>query len=440
MLRPASRERVAMLLYPPADATAATAAWVSLACGAFVGGTVLGLMRQTGSGAMNTLYAEDGQIFLGQALRHGGGRALTTAYMGYFHMVPRLLAGLASIVPLRLAAATMAVAASAIVAALALVVYRASAGLVRSPVTRAVLASSMVLLPLSQEEVFNNIANLHWFLIFTSVWVLLWNPTKRVDLVVGATVLVLAGLSDPLNVLLTPIALLRLVSLRGWRHHAFTAAYAAGVGGQLLAIVLSGARRSGLSPSFNIAEVVGQYPLYVVGRGIFGMRWLRATGGGRVALLTALALVLLGVLVAVAWVRTGRPPAPAALLLFAVSGLFYLVTVMLGGVSPPRYAVVPVLLLFSAVAVVVDGWMTARPDRTARLAATCIVLLVAVTWSANYRDANRRSTGRKWGTELSRAHATCEQSGRATVRVAISPPGWRVDVPCRDVLASGANS
>lgn len=436
MARRVGRKRVAELLFPELPPPVVAPRTVLLVFAALVAGTIVGLLRQTGGGALDTLYAEDGQIFLAEALRRSTLGALTSSYMGYFHLFPRLLAELATAVPLSKAAAILAVASSAAVAALALVVYRASTPHIPTPPVRAVLASAMVLLPVAQEEVFNNAANIHWFMIFAAAWVLLWNPRARWELAVGAVVLVVAGLSDPLTALLAPLALCRLVTLRTWRSHVLTGAFAIGVGGQLLAIAVSGAERTGLSPSVNVVKAAGQYVAYVVGRGTFGMRLLGDPEGGRETLIAMVALVLVGAVAAAFVVRFGALPSPVALVLLAGSGIYYLATVLLTGISPPRYTVIPILLLFSAVACLIGRLLADEAGGVARATAVVVGFVVAVTWTTNYRVDNRRSTGRQWDVELTRARGTCDGSSGRSVRVPISPPGWYVDVPCREMVAA----
>ena len=153
------------------------------------------------------------------------------------HVVPRLLAEVALLLPIRDAAAAMALEAAIVVGLLALVVFRAAAGHIRSTAIRVILAASMVAAPVAQEEVLNNVANLHWYFLFASVWVLLWVPRSRWEVLVGALVLVLAALSDPLAVLLLPLAGAR-VWARG-RPHAdpFVLALVGGLAGQFVLIV-----------------------------------------------------------------------------------------------------------------------------------------------------------------------------------------------------------
>jgi hypothetical protein len=174
---------------------------------ALLAGTAVGLARQPGSGALQTIWAEDGQVFLAQAVALPVDRAFSTLYAGYLHAVPRVLAELAAALPLPVADAVLSGGAALIVAALALLIYRASAGHIRSTVIRAALAGAVVLVPVGQAEVTNNAANLHWFLMFAAFWVLLWRPRHPLALATGALVVFLAGASDPLTILLAPLAL-----------------------------------------------------------------------------------------------------------------------------------------------------------------------------------------------------------------------------------------
>lgn len=437
MAQQSARVRIARLLFPPTACLRLTPT-----AGLFIGavlvvGTTLGILRQTGTGALDTLYAEDGQIFLGEALRWPAGRTLISPYMGYFHLVPRLVAEVAAALPLASADTVMATAAAGLLTVLALVVYRASASHIGSPVVRGALAASMVLVPVAQEEALNNVANLHWFLIVSATWVLLWNPATRWELGIGATVVVLAGLSDPLTVLLLPLACLRLATVRNRRSQLLAGLLLAGVGGHLLAILVSGAERNQLSTDLNVLRTAGRYLVYVVGRGTFGMEMLPDPDSKRAVVLAGAALLLLGGLVLGLVVRTRRLLHPVPLFFLATSGAYYGATVTLSGISPPRYTVIPVLLLFSAVACVVDALLKSGSDTASRVLAAVVALMVGVVWTANYRVDNRRSDGRRWDTELTRARDVCGQSGQPSVRVPISPAGWWVDVPCQELVHAG---
>jgi hypothetical protein len=404
-----------------------------------VAGTAVGLARQPGSGALQTIWAEDGQVFLAQAVALPVDRAFSTLYAGYLHAVPRVLAELAAALPLPVADAVLSGGAALVVAALALLVYRASAGHIRSPVIRAALSGAVILVPVGQAEVTNNAANLHWFLMFAAFWVLLWRPRHPLALATGALVVFLAGASDPLTILLAPLAVVRLVVLRGWRDRLFSVAFAAGLLPQLAAIALGSGDRQ-FSLVVNPMKLAGWYAYHVVAQGMFGGR-LVSDSGALAAILAGLALLLVGSAATLVLQGRAGDRTPIIALAGAMSVLFFVAPVMLAGVSAPRYAVVPVLLLYSAFACLLDAGLRDVPAgvwRRVQLATLTVVVLAAGT---SYLSPGPRANGPRWDAELNRATATCPPAPVPTViSVPIPPVGWNVPLTCRVLNESQART
>jgi hypothetical protein len=395
--------------------------------------TLAEIVRQRGVGALTTLYAEDGTIFLRAAVTHHQGLlALPQPYMGYIHTVPRLLGALAAIVPLEWAAALLSGSGALIVAGLALLVFRASAAHLRSTLARALLAATLIFLPVATAEVLDNVANLHWFLIYAAFWVLLWKTDRAWELAVGLVVVFLAGASDPLALLLAPVAVLRVVSLRGVRNHIFTAAWCAGLVLQAAGIVLGQAHRN-LLPPVQLARLAGWYLFDVVGRAVFGTQLLgdaHALRGRVLAAVALLALAALGVIAARTGVLRHRP---LAVLAVAMSLIYFVVPVTLTGVSAPRYSVVPILLILTAVACVLDRPSPAATAALFRAARVTAIALLAIVWAVEFQVHNARSVSVRWTDELARAEATCVQ-GSANADIPIAPPGWDVELACGDLV------
>ena len=170
-------------------------------------------------------------------------------------MVPRLLAELASAVPLKDASTVMSGGSAVIVAALAVVVFRASAGVIASVPVRLALAASMILLPASGWETLDNAANLHWYLIFAAFWALLWRPSSRTEAVVAAAVVAGAALSDPLTVVLAPVVLVRWMSLPGRRQRWLCVTY-----GMALAVQLALCLRGEVGPALTLPPAWAPWP------------------------------------------------------------------------------------------------------------------------------------------------------------------------------------
>lgn len=420
---------------------------VLLALAVLAAGTLISLARQGGIGALDTMWAEDGHIFLEQSVRMSVLDAFTTTYAGYLHVVPRTIAGLTALLPLRDAAASFAVLSALLLAATAVFVYVASGATLRHRPVRLVLAASFVVLPIGQGEVLNNVAaNLHFPLMAASLWALLWNPRRRIFGAVAALVLALAVLSDPTMILLAPVAVLRGVLLRGVRGWGPGGVLLAGVVIQMIPRVTGHTDRAFAPLALSPLKIPVYFAHNVLAGGLFGDRLPgRSVTSPRAALFVLLALMVLGVLVALAWKRRRAPSSWLALIMVGQSVLFYAGPVLLAGAATPRYALAPALMLLSAAAVVVDATaddggdlLAGTTSRQAGLRQYSFVLLLLLAMASGFRMDNARGAGPRFSQELSTGRARCAvalpsaDSGSVTVRV--SPPGWSASLPCQAVL------
>jgi hypothetical protein len=414
----------------------------AVALAAVAGGTAISLLRQPGAGALDTVWAEDGQVFLGQAVTDGPLGALSTSYAGYFHVVPRLVAGLAALAPAGAAAALLAIGAALLVAAIAVLVYVASAAHLPTRLSRVLVAGVVVAVPLGQQELPNSIANLHWYGLYALFWMLIWTPRGRAGrLVAGAVVLAVAA-SDILTLAFVPLALARALhrpagpfadrSRRPGRRDGFGIALAAllGLGLALqFAGLASGSSSRQLAPDPVLA--VSGFVLRAVPGALVGERWLGAGVNARWLALAGLAWLLVAAAGAVAWARLTRP----AWTLAAVAGLhaaaLYALPVLLSGTATFRYAAAPAMLVVTALAALLRPGVGAR----GRAPLYALAALLALVCAVNLRVDNARADGPRWSTELDRARAACTAGGTAALPI---PPddgsGWRITLPCSYVL------
>lgn len=441
--RSRSAARWGDLLFPPTVRASWHPHWWAVALAALVAGTVASLLRQPGAGALDTVWAEDGRIFLEDAYDDPAG-SLTEPYAGYLHVVPRLLAWLAAALPASLAAEALAVAAALVTAALAAVVFIASRGHVAAPLARLAVAAPVVLAPLAQGEVPNSIANLHWPALYASCWVLLWNPRGRGGRWTVVLVLALTALSDLLVVALLPLALLRLRAVPGWTGRAPALALGGGVALQVFVKATAGASRD-LDPTADPVLLLGGYVLRVVPTALFGERWVGTdlSGSPRVLGSAAAAAAIVAALAWLAMRRRATGPLVAAAVLLAHSVVFWVLPVGLSGLATPRYVLAPALLLVAAVVVLATA-ATGRPGAAVVQFATrqritrigpllALGALLAVVAALNFRVDNARAEGPAWDAQLRTTAAACSDAPDRAVRVPVSPRAgdlWSVAVPC----------
>ncbi len=172
-------------------------------------------------------YAEDGVVFFYQQVTLGW-QAFLHPSAGYLHVVPRLLAQLDALLPVRTEPFDYALE-SIVIAGVCCSIFALDhfRSIVRSDVLRIVLCL-MAAAAFPEEEMVGNIANLQWFLTLAAVPLTL-APVQcrrmscRALLVMAA---LLIALSAPLTIVLLPVIFVR--TLRDRQFAAFDVALLAG--------------------------------------------------------------------------------------------------------------------------------------------------------------------------------------------------------------------
>ena len=412
---------------------------------------ILQLCRIGPASGLDSLWAEDGQIFLQQALLQDFWSTVFSPYAGYLVVAPRLIGEVGALVPLRDAAAAVAISAALLVAICGLIVWYASAAHIRNPYLRGTLVALTVLSPVAGLEAVASGAYVLWFMLFASFWLLIWRPATSWGAALGALFLLLTALSTPGLWFFAPVAALRLLAARDWRDLLLVGAYA--IGAAIQVPVLAANSEAAADPVWT-SDIWTAYAQRIVDGGVFGDRlgglaWA-TLGWPFLALLLALlaAGLVLGLRRSSSSARWLAAVAlPTSLLMFVLSAYQRAV----GGdmVWPAgghasvagRYAIVPALLLVSAALALVDR-SPRRRSGPAQLSwagiAVVTVLLAGLTASLYVGNNEVRGTPR-WGAALDQAAASCLTSGVSDARVATSPTGFGVIVPC-DRLPSASHA
>jgi hypothetical protein len=399
----------------------------------------LSLLRQGGTPSWRTLYAEDGFVFVHDA-RLLGTDSFGSSYAGYLHIVPRLIAWIGNPLPLSWAAGYFSVAAAFVTATLAAVQFHLTRHLIRSTVLRALLAASLVVSPIMALEVLNNGAYLLWPFAVVAFWALLIRPETRVDTGLAAAVVFLTVASQPVAVVLLPLAI-----VAAWRRdrRSFTVvgAYSLGAVVQLFGVLGAAGGEPGTGTGANVDLFARAFGLRVFGEAWLGEPWLRDAwldlGSALIVLLTVATVALLTALM----IRSdaqGRAPAVTAL---AYSFAFAIAVVIGRGdvLGAPltghwsktgtRYFVVPLLLLLGAVVILVDHARVS--ERTGRWIRSALVLQMVVLIAVGFRVSTFRSHGPEWATSVDVVRHQCAGLPAATVAVVpLTPRGFTVSLPC----------
>jgi hypothetical protein len=400
-------------------------------------------VRQRGVPVWNSLWAEDGRVFLSDALRDFQG-TFFAQNGGYVHIVPRSIAGVVALLPPTDAAAGMAIGAAAVIALIAGFVYLASAEMIRSRAARLALAAAVVFVPVPGTELLANTTNLHFYLLFGCFWALVWQSETRFALTSRSVFAVAAALSDPLCVLFLPLAVVAPTVHRSRRSLVVSCLFGAALLIQL-AIVANGTR-PGRNWSFRLGALPDIFSFRIAGGLLVGDRFLgdawTAYGRG----FAYGALVLVATVIAALLARSDRRAVLFMLIALGYAGLFFCVQLFgrgTGGVDPEwqgaqlngaRYILLPFLLVTTVILVLAD-----RVPDTGRGRSSQVIRYLALVWvvgllAVNFSITTDRSRGPRWDRQLALARRVCANTQRRSVSVLVSPEPprvWYATIPCR---------
>jgi hypothetical protein len=438
-------------LFPESSEGARFAAWEKavLIAALLALAVFLQLLRPGWTGSLNSLWAEDGEVFLQSALTHSAWHSLGSEYSGYLVVVPRLIAEVASVFSLRDAAAAVAIASAAAVALSGLVVWYAASGQIADPYLRGTLVLVTVLCPVAGLESIDTASYVSWYMLFAVFWILLWRPRSLAGAVAGGLFAAAAVLSNPGAWFFLPLALLRALAVRDRRDVAILTGYFGASVVQLVAML--GSSYEAVEPLWT-KDILTVLLQRVLGGATFGLR----LGGVAWIHLGWAFLILLTVAVVAAFAYAlrkadGRARAFALIALTTAAAMF-VVSVYQRAVGPPmlwtaghygsqggRYAIVPVLLVISAAMIALEGWRRRNQASRPAWLPIALVALVLVSTGASFwvADATIRGTP-TWHAGIDDAARTCIRQGGGKAQIPISPQRFQVRLPCSQITAASS--
>ncbi|MEX2106813.1 MAG: hypothetical protein WD810_07930 [Solirubrobacterales bacterium] len=413
---------------------------------------VLQLFRAGPSFALGTVWAEDGPIFLQRAISEGFTSTVFSPYAGYLVLMPRLIGEVGALVPLRDAAAALALVSASVVAISGLVVWYASAAHLPNPILRGTLVAATILAPVASLEAVTSGTYVAWYMLFATFWILLWRPSKTWVAGLAALFVLATALSTPGVWYFAPLAALRALAARDRRDVLIVGSFALGAAIQVPVVALG--NETIVEPTWS-NDIWVSYVQRVVdgaalGEHLGGEAW--ATWGWPFLILL---LVCMSAGFAFGFMRATTPARWFAAIALPTSVLMFLGSAYQRAAGTAlkwlpdaysgfggRYAIVPALLLVSVALVLVSQSKRPRSGPKAlpwpSMAAACVVLVTIAT-SLDLSEGTARGTP-SWGDALNDATLACEAKRLPEVKVATSPPGWTVIVPCDRLIDGHAPS
>jgi hypothetical protein len=418
-----------------------------LALALFALAVVVEISRIGWSASLDSLWAEDGPIFLQGAMTHSFFGAVSAEYAGYLVVVPRLIGEAASALPLQDAPETISILAAAVAALSGFVVWHASSGQISSPLLRGTLVVILVLTPVGGLETIDTAAYVAWYMLFACFWILLWRPRTTTAAVLAGLFVALTALSSPGVWFFAPVALLRLLAVRDRRDRAILAGYFGGGLVQLAAVASSS--YEGPQTQWT-ADIWSDLLQRVVNGAAFGLRlgghaWVELGWPFLIVLTIAMAIGL-----AVGIARSDHSVRWLAGLAVPIALVMFVVSIYQRAVATPmlwpadawngsagRYSLVPAMLLVSVIVAIVDRSRRGRSwsERSSWPGlAVVAVLLISMLVSLPARESVRGTP--PWEDALDSAARSCLDDSESSTTLPISPPGWGLELPCSAVLGS----
>jgi len=403
---------------------------------------VLQLLRIGMSASLDSLWAEDGPIFLQAALFESFWDAVTSPYAGYLVLVPRLIGEAAGLASPEDAAAIVSILSAAVVALSGLAVWYAAAGHIRNPYLRGLLAALTVLTPVASLESIDSAAYVAWYMLFATFWLLFWRPRTTWGATLGGLFILATALSSPGVWFFLPLVALRALTIRDRRDLTIVASYA--IGAAIQVPIVASNQGGTTDPSWT-SEIWAAYVQRIVDGAAFGQE-LGGTLWAHLGVPFLLLLCLAAAVALLALLRRSGPAGrwlaavaiPTSLVIFVVSVYQRAVGSEMGwgsggfGGAGGRYTIVPALLLISAALALIEDSPWKRRWRgglsMAGLAAAGLLALSIVT-SFDERDYVTRGTP-PWEAAVKDAAAKCWAESLPEVMVPTSPPSFGMQVPC----------
>jgi hypothetical protein len=370
--------------------------------------------------AWKTVWAEDGKIFLAGAVEQGFA-SFFHFYAGYLQTVPRIGALLAAAFPLSIAPLVITTYAVTITSVCAGTVEAFSGGYIMARWIRVGLGLCFGFLPAIRVETIANMANLQFFLVAASFWVLLVIPRTRAGRGLSVVFVVATAASTIVGFVLFPVALLRLLD----RRNRLPAQVFVGVQALHGIVILIARPARNLQALTSLHNVVHHFVYDVVASQFFGGPFSDDHHPHLTLVVTGVVAIASIVLLFVNRPHDSRSELIVALGAIILGGATYVLEAATD-YTLPRYAVLPAFFILFGVGIFADVALRLKGARTI---AGVVGLAVVLSWGFSFPVTSYRDTGPRWSVAYAHAQRACHGAARVE-RLPILPVGWTMTLPC----------
>ncbi len=388
--------------------------------------------------AYETIYAEDGFVYLNDALNKPIMNGIANTYSGYAGTIGRIGGLFAELFPLKYASITLVFFATLIISLIVLVTYVNTQELLKSKVVRSGLCAAMIFLPIANSESIATVCNLYNFLFFGAFVVVISTRDSRKPGIFGFLILLLGALSNPLTVFLLAIPLLRYMILRlqNWPFKIATVEWVLVLGllAHALIVILDTTKETRIPfETSSLDKVVYLFLDRVIGTSLVpGWGLVSGTAGSpsfensfwlfesltvRLGITSILYIIFLGYSIWFIKTRQETQTRTEFIPAFVLWHVYIFVTGFYYNVEP-RYSIFSSLLFLWLL-----GYLVSNSKLKVEIGKVLQILFfsVIVLSSAISQPSQLRISGPAWADELVKAMLTCKEGGRQSAEIRILP-------------------
>lgn len=401
----------------------------------------------------NTIWAEDGGIFLRDAFNRGPWWTLFDPYEGYLHVLPRLVARLTVVfVPVADYAAAITFASCLILACISALVFHNARVVSTNPTIRLAFAAVPLLVSAGPLETLGNLANLHWYFFCLAPWLLIKPAESRAEGALLFFAAAVTSLTEIQTALFLPLFLVKGKNRNYWPARA---GLLTGIVAQLTTTLLF-PRSDTYHYKLDWMSVPAGYVLNSSGALVYGtteqIRRLAADFGPFPFVLSLALFVAAFIIV----VRHGSPLHRLLSLVLVAGSVASWSAAQILNPAPyfdyarfttadwgttfflSRYTTAPSIFLLALLPLAAAALTLGKTAATGvRPAYALLGIFLALQLAYFFPSVTSRMNGPEWAAGVSTAKAQClADPGRSTAPVGIAPKGWKgdpVQVPCRDL-------
>lgn len=403
--------------------------------------------------AYRSFWAEDGNVHLYHALKNQFPiEIFQDNFGGYWNITSRIIARIVILFPIELFTYVNFFLICAVTGLVMFMVYDTTTHVIQSRFLRLLLSASIPMLPIARFDVIATSVNLHYYLLFALLLVLISTSKTNEFKFHHIVTIVLGTLSDPLTIFCM-IVLIPSFNLKSKRFNIprYSKSEKLFV---VLAVIHSVFTATRLSQQLSLRQPDADHSIIKAGY-LFLDRVLGSTfipGWGEVSsndfngqnissrlllrMLIGISLFLTLLCIAI-YVRAlsfrENVELPSRMMFYLfVSGISYWAFSGITFNPEPRYAVYTGLCLLTICIVLID--QVSRLKKRS-LAIPAFSLLLVLTWLFSWTPTEFRTNGATWKSQLVDARNFCEKEKGATFDFVTMPYNWKLPITCNKVMS-----